>query len=391
MRFGGRSREDIRPHARRNRQGAYTPRENIFIAATHTHTGPLYFGPLRNYFHDAAIKKSGADEHEAVDYGNALRKNLVDIAKCAAEAAGPTQLALGNAQQEGLSFNRRYVMKDGSVRTNPGKANPNIVRPAGPIDTDVGILQFRRADQPVAGITVFALHLDTTGGTDFASDFPYYLTRSLREKFGPNFISIFATGTCGNINHFDLMNNRGEKGPQEAGRIGSTLAAAVKSVSDDVPVISEPNLAAASATLQVPLQEYSKSETAEARRNLAKVGTDQMPMLDQVRAVTIVGINELEVESLAMDVQAFRLSKSAALVALPGELFVEFGLAIKQNSPFETTFVVELSNDYPGYIPTKPAFAEGSYEPTNSKIKPGGGEMLRDAAIDLLKKLHAEQ
>jgi hypothetical protein len=113
-------------------------------------------------------------------------------------------------------------------------------------------------------------------------------------------------------------------------------------------------------------------------------------MLEQVKAVTIVGIDEIGTEKLPMDVQAFRLSDSTALVTLPGELFVELGLSIKQNSPFETTFVVELANDFPGYIPTKQAFAEGSYEPTNSKVMPGGGEMLRDAAIELLKKLHAQ-
>ena len=89
-----------------------------------------------------------------------------------------------------------------------------------------------------------------------------------------------------------------------------------------------------------------------------------------------------------MDVQAFCLSDSVALVALPGELFIELGLAIKQRSPFPTTLVVELSNDYPGYIPTKRGFVEGSYEPTNSRIESGEGETLVDAASDLLLKLH---
>jgi hypothetical protein len=49
--------------------------------------------------------------------------------------------------------------------------------------------------------------------------------------------------------------------------------------------------------------------------------------------------------------------------------------------------VFELSNDYPGYIPTRRAFAEGGYEPANSKIAPGGGEQLVDAAVGLLQQL----
>ena len=54
-----------------------------------------------------------------------------------------------------------------------------------------------------------------------------------------------------------------------------------------------------------------------------------------------------------MDVQAFRLNDPVALVALPGELFAELGLAFKKRSPFATTIVVELSNNYPDCIPTR--------------------------------------
>ena len=83
----------------------------------------------------------------------------------------------------------------------------------------------------------------------------------------------------------------------------------------------------------------------------------------------------------------FRLSDEVALVALPGEVFVDLGLAIKQASPFDTTLVVELAHDAPGYVPTRKAFAEGSYETVNSRIAPGGGEMLVAAAVELLRQL----
>ena len=76
-----------------------------------------------------------------------------------------------------------------------------------------------------------------------------------------------------------------------------------------------------------------------------------------------------------------------AIVTLPGEVFVEFGLQIKLNSPFKTTIVVELANDAPGYIPTKKAFVEGGYETINSRVAPGGGEQMVEAAISLLNEL----
>lgn len=56
-------------------------------------------------------------------------------------------------------------------------------------------------------------------------------------------------------------------------------------------------------------------------------------------------------------------------------------------SPFETTLVIALANDAPGYIPTKKAFVEGGYETINSRISPGGGEQMTEAAIGLLGEL----
>jgi hypothetical protein len=49
--------------------------------------------------------------------------------------------------------------------------------------------------------------------------------------------------------------------------------------------------------------------------------------------------------------------------------------------------VVELANEALGYVPTKKAAAEGSYEIVNSRLAPNGGEQLVEAAVGLLKDL----
>ena len=83
----------------------------------------------------------------------------------------------------------------------------------------------------------------------------------------------------------------------------------------------------------------------------------------------------------------FRSDADTAIVCLPCEIFVELGLAIKKASPFKHTVVIEICNDRPSYVPTQKAFAEGSYEVTNARVKPGAGEMLVDAAVRLLGSL----
>ncbi len=66
---------------------------------------------------------------------------------------------------------------------------------------------------------------------------------------------------------------------------------------------------------------------------------------------------------------------------------MELGRQIRKESPFAHTFIVELANDAIGYIPTREAFAQGSYEPTSSPLEPGSGEKIAEAAIALLKRL----
>jgi neutral ceramidase len=97
-------------------------------------------------------------------------------------------------------------------------------------------------------------------------------------------------------------------------------------------------------------------------------------------------------DHLPVEVQAIGLSDEVGIVCLPGEIFVELGLAIKQASPFKTTLVIELSNAVETmYVPTRAAYAGGSYEVANSAVEAGSGEMLVEAALRLLRAMAREQ
>jgi hypothetical protein len=137
----------------------------------------------------------------------------------------------------------------------------------------------------------------------------------------------------------------------------------------------------------VAWQEYSASEIAAARQQMDLIGSRELPFLEQVNACKIMDLQSRETTEPLFEVQVFRFGRDIAIVTLPGEVFVELGLAIKSASPFKTTLVIELANDAPAYIPTKKAFAEGSYEIVNSRVQPGGGELLVQAAIDLFEAL----
>jgi len=361
------------------------PAENILIAATHSHTGPLYFGALRKHFHDLAVAEHGNDPYEKIDYSSELVKKIVRVISQADAKAKPVRLKAGVAEQRNLSFNRRFHMKNGTVRFNPGVLNPDIVRAAGPIDPDVGIVFFcnPESDNPGSALVNFTLHLDTVGGTKYAADYPFYLERSLREAYGDEFVSLFGTGTCGDINHIDVTKRERLK----TDHIGNTLAQTVRAKARSLGSVGEPVLAVRSEVVNVPLQSYGPEDIAWARENIKKVGTSELSFIQQVQAYKILARQMRPGENIGLEVQVFRLGSDVAVVGLPGEVFVDLGLAIKRASPFATTLVIELCQDAPGYIPTKKAFAEGSYETVNSRIAPGGGEVMAEAAIRLLKEL----
>ena len=365
------------------------PAANILLAATHSHTGPLYAGALRDHFHEQALAKTGRDACEKVDYSALLIDRIVDAIREADAAVRPMRLEAGVAQQEGLSFNRRFHMKNGTVRFNPGVSNPDIVKVAGPVDPDVGIVMLRTAaeGQAVAGLVNFALHLDTVGGTRYAADYPYYVEQTLRETLGEDFTLLFGTGTCGDINHIDVTRKERLKTDQIGRTLGRTVAASLT----ELKTVATPTLAVKRMIVDAPLQRFTAGEIEQAKKDIHKVGTRELSFLDQVKAYKTLAVQSRGSDAIGLEVQVFRLSDEVAVVGLPGEVFVDLGLAIKEASPFPVTLIVELCQDAPGYIPTKKAFAEGSYETVNSRVAPGGGERMADAAVQLLRGLASAQ
>jgi len=348
------------------------PYVNICVAATHTHTGRL--------------SEKAAEQ---------MTQRIAEAVVAAQATAKPVKLQVGIAKQQGLAFHRRFVMKDGSVRMNPGFQNPDIVRPVGPIDPDVGIVFLRGAkdNRPIASLTSFAMHLDTVGGSEYSADYPYWLQQSLQKDLGQDFVSLFGTGTCGNINHFDVFKPGPQKGHQQTTKyLGETLATTIIAALPGLEDVPQPHLSVRSTTVQAALQEYTKEELAWAEMPEDKRGPliEERPFLQRFRASKIRSLAAMRHrwgDNLPMEVQVFRLSQDVAIVTLPGEIFVELGLAIKKASPFKTTLVIELANNSPAYVPTRQAFSDGDYEVVNSRVKPGGGEMLVDAALGLLREL----
>jgi hypothetical protein len=83
-----------------------------------------------------------------------------------------------------FAFSRRYFMTNGSVVTNPGKLNPDVVRPEGIVDREIGVLAIRQRSGIVGLLANICNHADTVSGSRISADWPGFMERRLRELLG---------------------------------------------------------------------------------------------------------------------------------------------------------------------------------------------------------------
>lgn len=355
------------------------PVERIMLSATHSHTGPL-FNPRMLVAAPEAARKL------AETYIATLPKKIAEAARLALADLQPARAADGIGHESTVSFNRRFLMKDGTVKFNPGKMNPGIVRAVGPIDSDLPVVYF---DTPtgsaLATYVNFALHLDTVGGAQYSADYPYTLAKILGAVKSANMLTMFTIGAAGNINHIDVTNKDPQKGNEEAARIGTVLAGEILKTYTRLLPITAKSIGASSVKVPLPAPQVTNVERARATAATFGAKT-QAPFLEMVDALKALDTVERK-GPLEAEVQVITIGDDVAWVAIPGEYFVELGMAIKRASPFRTTIIVEQANGWLSYIPDRKAFAEGSYEAISSRCAPGCGEILVETAIRMLGNL----
>lgn len=360
--------------------------DRVMISATHTHSGPVQ---TRDNLMD---KITGADRPLAKEF-TAKLPGL--IARAVAEADARLAAARASslvAREEHTSFNRRYWMKDGTLGWMTARS-PDRVRPAGPIDPDVGVCYFESTDKgskPLATYFNFAMHPTVVGGAKFCADYCGCVARRLAEFKGADMVTLFANGCCGNINQINPDWPGQGGGLPEAERIGTVLAGAALREWPNLRPLETFAPRARSTLVTLPRRSITDEEVAEAHRVVDLIGKSKQTIPVMANAVCILETEAKKDVPLEAEVQVIAFSDQLAIVSLPGEIFVELGLALKKASPFPHTFIAELANGSIGYIPNRSAYPEGNYEVVSARCAEGSGERLVEAALGLLKLVRLE-
>ena len=132
---------------------------------------------------------------------------------------------------------------------------------------------------------------------------------------------------------------------------------------------------------------FTEAQIAKAKDMAASMLTKSFGTVPMAETVCILETLDKQDQPLLAEVQVIALSDDVAVVALPGEIFVELGLALKKASPFKHTFIAELSNGSIGYIPNREAYPQGNYEIVSARGEAGSGEKLIETALKLLSEV----
>lgn len=365
----------------------------IIISCSHTHAGPL------------TTPDFGSDQFPPHDYMEYLKMAFRDAAAYALKDLKPSRLFAAETKAEGLSFIRRFQMKDGTYRTNPGAMNPNIDHPVGFPNEELRFLKIVREGGDDIFIVNFGTHTDTVGGEYISADYPGYLCATL-EAAVPGTKCMFLLGPQGDVNHFDVTKpNAGRVLPQKAESeitarvshakyMARALSGRILSICDGAREINADRIVFAKKKIEFPSnQENDRLDEARKVNALYEAGrADELPE-------TGMGLTTLVAEarriirlengptSYTEYLHAVKIG-DFVFAGLPGEPFTEIGRRIYANTPFSNMILSCLTNSAGGYYATTSAYGEGGYEARSSCYKAGVDNVLVEGMTELLTELN---
>jgi len=356
---------------------------NITAACTHTHSGPWASGRL-----DIEALENEAEPDDA--YVEELKDKIVKTAVSAFKETFTASIGTGSVhcgKESGIGGNRRD--------------------PEGISDPELAVLGIRDAEGIIRAIVVnYALHPTFlhADNTLVSSDYPGYIREYLEKRY-PGSVMLFLEGCAG-----DQSSRYFRQGQSfdEAKRVGYAMGTAASGVLDDIEFKPFEKICVGYRELPFSLREFKDEKQAETDVEKARMEYDSLKkngagyiqlqnanvkllgaedMLGYIRMVKNKKRIALYEDEQPMEIQVIGIGRSR-IAALPGEIFVSFGLEIKKANPEGTVFVSAVTNGcLPGYVYTKEALALGGYEVDTSMLCEDTGEKMTETVKDIFKEM----
>jgi len=358
------------------------PYDAIFFACTHTHTGPR-----------VNISKMGTNDP---DYNAILYRKCADIAVEAIADMTDAEVYVNRGTAEDLSYIRRFKMKDGSTRTNPGVGNPEIDHPISEADHSLQLVRITRDGKEDIVIINFQCHADTIGGTLYSADWPGFVRRAF-EGAVPNTFCMFFNGAEGDTNHINVFAPpyRTAKGYNHARHMGLSVAGEAMKLYTYAEKVESDKVDYVRKDIEVASNRGKPEDIPLAEKYIAAHEAGQTDVIPAggMGYTTLIAeayrIKRLEngPDSFTLNLNAVRIG-DVVITGVPGEPFTDIGCEIKERSPFAMTIMCSNANGDDAYYPSKAAYAEGGYEAKSSVFAAGVAEAIIDGTLEMLGTIH---
>ena len=327
---------------------------------------------------------------EDVAYMDVMCRVAADTVFMALQRLQPCQLSFGVGRVEGISFNRDHLLSDGTVCTNARK-ELDVVRPWSENDPELPVLFVRdETGKPLGALICFACHLCCAGGKKYTGDFSGVMAGLLKEAYGPDFVAIYTAGAAGDINHIDRMTQT----RQNYQDMGAKLAAeTIRVVREEAKPVTGDSVAGIRDFVTCGNRRATAEEVAEAKTIVESGKSDPSVMLGALSAILLLDYEEKmaakDQTEEAVPVQVSRIG-DGFVVALPGEPYHQFGVAIKENCPTGKCIISTLSHGMFGYIPVPELLGTNIYPAAlcaGSRFAGDTGDRLVKHTLQLMDQL----
>ncbi len=318
-------------------------RSRLVFNSSHTHSGPVLRANL-NLMYDLK-----PDQWQRIaDYSRKLTDDLVSTAAAALGKLEPVRLSFGQGAV-GFAVNRRQMFENG-YRIG--------VNPDGPTDHSVPVVRVASPDgRLIAVLFGYACH-NTTLTAEFtmiSGDYAGFAQIEVeRAHPGATAMFLMLCGADQNTNPRSKIELAEAHGRALAAEVDRVLAGKLQPVRSPI---------------RSAYQTVEPSFRVHTRETFERELSDPNPFVVRRAKLMLQTYDERHpIRSLLYPVQALRFGKDLTLVALGGEVVVDYALRIKREYPKENTIVAGYSNEVMCYIPSLRVLKEGGYEAADSMI-----------------------
>ncbi len=346
---------------------------DLMVTTSHTHSGPLV-GEIYSFEYEEGIRRD--DAYIEALMAN-LQKKILEAKAHAFDAVIGTAVGKCGAEQ-GVGGNRRHK--------------------GGLCDPSVNVIGVKDMEGKVrACLLNYALHPTYLHAENVlvSADYPGYVRRFLHFS-KPDAVFLFAQGTSGDQSS---RYHRVAQNFEEAARVGTTLGVAVNNCLESMDYTDTLDIEVKSIEIDLPRKAYPPEDEAKSAMIAAQKRFDSLRNADYITMrnaeLDMFGAENIyyysreiargyQCTELPCEIQSITLGDTI-IVGVQGEIFVEYGLAIKAASKHKKTFVFELTNGgLPGYIYSPEALEEGGYEVGSSMMTENAGAVIVEGAKKVL-------